>query len=79
MLGWVLGKRRRKKRKKKPKGKRPSYDQAKVILENGNVDQRRDLAMHEDMEPEILYYLANDMDPMVRREIAGNDGPSRRT
>lgn len=74
MLGWVLGKRRRKKRKKKPKGKRPSYDQAKVILENGDVSDRRDLAMHEDMEPEILYYLANDKDPLVRREIADNDG-----
>ena len=74
MLGWVLGKRRRRKRKKKPKGKRPSYDQAKVILENGNVDQRRDLAMHEDIRPEILYYLANDKDPMVRREISDNDG-----
>ena len=74
MLGWVLGKRRRRKRKKKPKGKRPSYDQAKVILETGNVDQRRDLAMHEDIRPEILYYLANDKDPMVRREISDNDG-----
>jgi uncharacterized protein (DUF2336 family) len=74
MLGWVLGKRRRKKRKKKPKGKRPSYNQAKVILENGDVAERRDLAMHEDIEPEILYYLANDKDPLVRREIADNDG-----
>lgn len=74
MLGWVLGKRRRKKRKKKPKGKRPSYAQAKVILEQGDSGQRRNLAMHEDMEPEILYYLANDKDPTVRREIADNDG-----
>lgn len=74
MLGWVLGKRRRKKRKKKPKGKRPNYNQAKVILENGDVAERRDLAMHEDIEPEILYYLANDKDPLVRREIADNDG-----
>ena len=74
MLGWVLGKRRRKKRKKKPKGKRPSYEQAKVILENGDVAARQDLAMHEDMEPEILYYLANDKDARVRREIADNDG-----
>ena len=74
MLGWVLGKRRRKKRKKKPKGKRPSYDQAKIILENGDVADRRDLAMHEDIEPEILYFLANDKDPLVRREIADNDG-----
>ena len=74
MLGWVLGKRRRKKRKKKPKGKRPNYDQAKIILENGDVADRRDLAMHEDIEPEILYFLANDKDPLVRREIADNDG-----
>lgn len=74
MLGWVLGKRRRTKRKKKPKGKRPSYEQAKVILQNGDIEARRDLAMHEDMEPEILYYLATDKSPLVRREIADNDG-----
>ena len=74
MLDWVLGKRRREKRKKQPKGKRPTYDQAKVILESGGTSERRDLAMHENMEPEILYYLANDKDPMVRREVADNDG-----
>ena len=74
MLSWVLGKTRRRNRKKKPKGKRPSYEEAKVILENGDVEARSDLAMHEDMEPEILYYLANDKSPMVRREIADNDG-----
>ena len=74
MLGWVLGKQRRKKLKKKPKGKRPNYDQAKVLLENGDVAERRNLAMHEDIEPEILYFLGNDKDPLVRREIADNDG-----
>ncbi|PPR62645.1 MAG: hypothetical protein CFH10_00761 [Alphaproteobacteria bacterium MarineAlpha4_Bin2] len=74
MLSWVLGKRRRKERRKKPKDKRPPYDKAKVILENGNTTERRNLALHEDMEPEILYYLANDTDPIVRREIADNDG-----
>ena len=74
MLGWVLGKQRRKKRKKKPKGKRPDYDQAKVIVENGDGAERRNLAMQEDIEPEILYFLANDKDPLVRREIADNDG-----
>ena len=73
MLGWVLGKQRRKKRKKKPKGKRPDYDQAKVIVENGDGAERRNLAMQEDIEPEILYFLANDKDPLVRREIADND------
>jgi len=74
VLGWVLGKQRRKKLKKKPKGKRPNYDQAKVLLENGDVAERRNLAMHEDIEPEILYFLGNDKDPLVRREIADNDG-----
>ena len=74
MLGWVLGKQRRKKRKKKPKGKRPNYDQAKVIVENGDGEERRNLAMQEDIEPEILYFLANDKDPLVRREIADNNG-----
>jgi len=74
VLDWVLGKQRRKKLKKKPKGKRPNYDQAKVILENGDVAERQNLAMHEDIEPEILYFLANDKDPLVRREIADNDG-----
>ena len=74
MLGWVLGKQRRKKRKKKPKGKRPNYDQAKVIVENGDGAERRNLAMQEDIEPEILYFLANDKDPLVRREIADNNG-----
>ena len=74
MLGWVLGKQRRKKRKKKPKGKRPNYDQAKVIVENGDVAERRNLAMQEDIEPEILYFLTTDKDPLVRREIADNDG-----
>ena len=74
MLGWVLGKQRRKKLKKKPKGKRPNYDQAKVIVENGDGEERRNLAMQEDIEPEILYFLANDKDPLVRREIADNDG-----
>ena len=74
MLGWVLGKRRRKKQQKKPKGERPNYDQTKVILQNGSVEERRVLAMHEDFEPEILYYLANDENPIVRREIADNDG-----
>jgi uncharacterized protein (DUF2336 family) len=74
MLAWVLGKRRRKIRKEKPKGRRPSYNQTKVILENGSVEEKRELAAFEDIEPEILYYLANDENPIVRRKIADNDG-----
>ena len=73
MLRWVLGRKRSRKREKL-KGKRPTYDEAKVIMAKGNVAARRDLAMHEDMEPEILYYLATDDSATVRREIADNDG-----
>ncbi|MDP6390029.1 MAG: DUF2336 domain-containing protein [Alphaproteobacteria bacterium] len=73
MLRWVLGRKRSRKRKK-VRGQRPTYEEAKVIMAKGNVAARRDLAMHEDMEPEILYYLATDDSATVRREIADNDG-----
>jgi uncharacterized protein (DUF2336 family) len=74
MISWVLGKRRRKNREKKLNGTRPNYDQAKLVLANSDVVERRHLAKHEDIEPEILYFLANDKDPLVRLEIADNDG-----
>ncbi|NQU55647.1 MAG: DUF2336 domain-containing protein, partial [Rhodospirillales bacterium] len=40
----------------------------------GTLEERRKLAAHEDMEPEILYYLATDKAPEVRLEIAENAG-----
>ena len=76
MLSWVLGKKSKRKTKKRTKddGSRPSYEEAKVIAQKGSLDERRQLASHEDLEPELLYYFANDKAPEVRREVADNDG-----
>lgn len=74
MLDWVLGRKPRKKRKKGPPGKRPPYQKAKEIAAHGKVEERRALASHEDLEPELLYYFASDEAPEVRRQVARNDG-----
>jgi uncharacterized protein (DUF2336 family) len=73
MLNWVLGNRKSKKKRKKGK-KKPSYEEAKDIAAKGNVKARADLAAHEDLEPEFLYFFATDKDPKVRRAVAENDG-----
>ncbi len=72
MLSWVLG--NRNKKKKKSGKKRPSYDDAKRLAKSGNIAERRELAAHEDLEPELLYFLAEDKDTGVRVEIAKNEG-----
>ena len=71
MLSWVLGKKNKRKTSKRTKddGSRPSYEDAKVIAQKGSVDERRQLASHESLEPELLYYFANDKAPEVRREV----------
>ncbi|NQV99777.1 MAG: DUF2336 domain-containing protein [Rhodospirillales bacterium] len=69
MLSWVLGN-----RKKKSNRKRPSYADAKRIAASGSVAERKELASHNTLEPELLYYLADDDAPEVRKEIAKNDG-----
>lgn len=68
MLSWVLGKR------KKSNKKRPSYEDAKKIAASGSVAERQELATHNTLEPELLYFLAEDKAPEVRKEIAKNDG-----
>ncbi len=50
------------------------YEEARAILEAGKVTDRRRVAASNEVAPEILFYLASDADPAVRREIAGNDG-----
>jgi len=50
-----------------------SYDDQKRTAREGSHNERRDLAGREDVRPEILYYLAGDPDPGVRRQIAQND------
>jgi len=72
MLAWVLGNRKKKKGGKRRK--RPTYEKAKEIAASGDVEARRDLATHDDLEPELLYFFATDDSPEVRREVAGNDG-----
>ena len=79
MLNWVFGniiKRERKRRRSetRPKGKKPPYEAAKEIAAKGNVEERRNLASYETMEPEILYYFTDDKAPEVRREVANNRG-----
>lgn len=48
------------------------YDAAKRIAFGGDSAARADLAGREDTQPEILYYLAEDEAPDVRRESAAN-------
>lgn len=74
MLNWVFGNKARKKKARGPGRKRPSYDKAKEIAAKGKVAERRELASHEDLEPELLYYFASDDAPEVRRQVARNDG-----
>lgn len=74
MLNWLFGKSKGKRKKKPGIGKKPPYEKARDIAGSGSVDDRRNLAAHEDMEPEILYYLASDKESEVRREVAENAG-----
>ncbi|MBL6931475.1 MAG: DUF2336 domain-containing protein [Rhodospirillales bacterium] len=74
MLKWIFGKRKGKRKAKPGIGKKPPYEKARDIAGEGNLEERRKLAAHEDMEPEILYFLASDKAPEVRREIAENAG-----
>lgn len=75
MLNWVFGKKERKKGRRKPKkasSGKPSYEESKVIAAKGSVDQRKQLAANEELEPEFLYYFATDESPEVRIEVAEN-------
>lgn len=48
------------------------YQNAKQIAANGSDEERVALASDEFLEPEILYYFANDPSPDVRSAVAGN-------
>ena len=48
------------------------YDEAKRLAGNDKPGVRRKLAKRGDVQPEILYFLAEDSAPEVRREIAAN-------
>jgi uncharacterized protein (DUF2336 family) len=49
-----------------------TYDDAKSIAHDGDTAARAALAERGDITPELLYYLAEDSAPEVRRGVAGN-------
>ncbi len=54
-------------------GERPlDYDQAKALAAHPDAKVRAELAERTDVKPEILYFLAEDDDPDVRRRVAAN-------
>lgn len=55
----------------------PDYEKQKQAAESGSVRARRDLAQSEETKPEILYFLAEDADPAVRRAVAANASAPR--
>jgi uncharacterized protein (DUF2336 family) len=54
-----------------------SYEQQRGTLETDDTKERLRLAGREDTRPEILYYLAEDNVPEVRRAIASNRSTPR--
>jgi uncharacterized protein (DUF2336 family) len=55
-------------------GRPVDYENAKRKAADADPDIRRSLARQANVQPEILYYLAEDPDPAIRREIAANPG-----
>lgn len=48
------------------------YAEARAVLEKNNLSSRAELAGRADAKPEMLYYLATDASPKVRRKVAAN-------
>ena len=53
------------------------YDEEKLLARHNDVAVRTKLAARKDVRPEILYYLAEDPSPEVRRIIAANSRAPR--
>jgi len=53
-------------------GKTLTYEQARELAADSDQQVRFQLARREDLRPEILYFLANDAAPEVRRCVAAN-------
>jgi uncharacterized protein (DUF2336 family) len=73
VLNWVFGSKSKPKRKAGAP-KKPAYEKAREIAAQGSDEERRKLAEHEDLEPEILYYFATDKSADVRKAVAVNRG-----
>jgi len=54
--------------------KKYSYEEARAALEEQNNQDKIKLASQEDTKPEVLYYLASDQSPTIRRKVAVNKG-----
>lgn len=54
-----------------------SYEEQRGMLEKDSTRERLRLAKREDTQPEVLYYLADDDLPEVRRAIASNRSTPR--
>lgn len=52
--------------------KRISYEEAREVAAADDSERRARLAERPDVQPEILYYLAEDASPEVRRRVARN-------
>jgi len=59
-------------KKSKKKKKVISYEEAKALAVDGDEKSRADLAGRNDVLREVLYYLADDPSPNVRKSIASN-------
>ncbi len=53
-------------------GHKVTYEQARDLLDHPDPEVRSSLAQREDVEPEILFFLARDPDAGVRRTVAAN-------
>jgi uncharacterized protein (DUF2336 family) len=49
-----------------------SYEEARAVLESSQRELEAELAVRPDVEPEMLYYLAERGKPAVRRKVAAN-------
>lgn len=58
---------------------RLSYDETKELAASADPEVRRVLAARGDVEPEILYFLAQDEDDAVRQSVADNQVAPRHT
>ena len=50
-----------------------TYEESRKIANDPDPAIRKQLAARTDIRPEVLYYLAEDAAPEVRREIATNE------
>ena len=56
----------------KSKAKPIAYEESKRLSTSNDPAERRRVAVHDGVRPELLYFLANDPDPSVRAAVAAN-------